>query len=116
MDRFDRIFALHKILSTRRTPISREELQQRLGKSYLELWGAASKRLAGEQAEPAIAPSPRDKRFASPEWKANAFYDFLMQAYLLTTQWADELVKNAEIDRFQSEVTEWEQREYFEMF
>lgn len=74
------------------------ELQQRLGKSYLELWGAASKRLAGEQAEPAIAPSPRDKRFASPEWKANAFYDFLMQAYLLTTQWADELVKNAEID------------------
>lgn len=48
------------------------ELQQRLGKSYLELWGAASKRLAGEQAEPAIAPSPRDKRFASPEWKANA--------------------------------------------
>ncbi|PZA10152.1 class I poly(R)-hydroxyalkanoic acid synthase [Rhodopseudomonas palustris] len=75
-----------------------KELQQRLGKSYLELWGAASKRLAGEQAEPAIAPSPRDKRFASPEWKANAFYDFLMQAYLLTTQWADELVKNAEID------------------
>ncbi|MFT4277672.1 MAG: class I poly(R)-hydroxyalkanoic acid synthase [Rhodopseudomonas sp.] len=74
------------------------ELQQRLGKSYLELWGAASKRLAGQQAEPAIAPSPRDKRFAAPEWKTNAFYDFLMQAYLLTTQWADELVKNAEID------------------
>jgi glutamine synthetase len=25
-------------------------------------------------------------------------------------------IKNAEIERFQSEVTEWEQREYFEMF
>ena len=25
-------------------------------------------------------------------------------------------IKNAEIDRFQSEVTDWEQREYFEMF
>jgi glutamine synthetase len=25
-------------------------------------------------------------------------------------------IKNAEIDRFQAEVTEWEQREYFEMF
>lgn len=30
MDRFDRIYALHKILSSRRTPISREELQERL--------------------------------------------------------------------------------------
>jgi predicted DNA-binding transcriptional regulator YafY len=30
MDRFDRIFALHKILAGRRTPISRQELQQRL--------------------------------------------------------------------------------------
>mgnify|MGYP001600928465 CR=1 FL=1 len=25
-------------------------------------------------------------------------------------------IKNAEIERFQAEVTEWEQREYFEMF
>jgi len=25
-------------------------------------------------------------------------------------------IKNAEIERFQSEVAEWEQREYFEMF
>ena len=25
-------------------------------------------------------------------------------------------IKNAEIDRFQAEVSEWEQREYFEMF
>lgn len=30
MDRFDRIFALHKILAARRTPISRQELQQKL--------------------------------------------------------------------------------------
>jgi glutamine synthetase len=25
-------------------------------------------------------------------------------------------IKNAEIERFQAEVSEWEQREYFEMF
>jgi glutamine synthetase len=25
-------------------------------------------------------------------------------------------IKNAEIDRFQAEVSDWEQREYFEMF
>jgi predicted DNA-binding transcriptional regulator YafY len=30
MDRFDRIFALHRILNGRRTPISRDDLQNRL--------------------------------------------------------------------------------------
>jgi polyhydroxyalkanoate synthase subunit PhaC len=74
------------------------ELQQRLGKSYLDLWGSAARKLSGEQAEPAIAPSPRDKRFADPQWKSSQFYEFLMQAYLLSAKWANELVENAELD------------------
>jgi polyhydroxyalkanoate synthase subunit PhaC len=72
------------------------ELQMKVGKAYLDLWGSAVRRLAGEQAEPAIAPSPRDKRFNDPEWKSNQFFDFVMQLYLLTTQWAQDLVRNAE--------------------
>src|SRR6476659_1885950 len=72
------------------------ELQMKIGKAYLDLWGSAVRRLAGEPAEPAIAPSPRDKRFNDPEWKSNQFFDFVLQLYLLTTQWAQELVKNAE--------------------
>ncbi len=72
------------------------ELQIKIGKAYLDLWGSAVRRLAGEQAEPAIAPSPRDKRFNDPEWKSNQFFDFVMQLYLLTTQWAQDLVRNAE--------------------
>src|ERR1700733_7531812 len=72
------------------------ELQMKMGKAYLDLWGSSVRRLAGEAAEPAIAPSPRDKRFIDPEWKSNQFFDFVMQLYLLTTQWAQELVSNAE--------------------
>jgi polyhydroxyalkanoate synthase len=72
------------------------ELQMKIGMAYLDLWGSAVRRLAGEQAEPAIAPSPRDKRFNDPEWKSNQFFDFVMQLYLLTTQWAQDLVRNAE--------------------
>jgi len=72
------------------------ELQLKIGKAYLDLWGSAVRRLADEQAEPAIAPSPRDKRFIDPEWKSNPFFDFVMQLYLLTTQWAQDLVRNAE--------------------
>jgi polyhydroxyalkanoate synthase subunit PhaC len=72
------------------------ELQMKIGKAYLDLWGSAVRRLAGELAEPAIAPSPRDKRFNDPEWRSNQFFDFVMQLYLLTTQWAQDLVRNAE--------------------
>src|SRR6267378_7457948 len=72
------------------------ELQMKLGKAYLDLWGSAMRRLAGEQATPAIEPSLRDKRFKDPEWKSNQFFDFVMQLYLLTTQWAQDLVRDAE--------------------
>src|SRR3982075_73325 len=71
------------------------ELQMKLGKAYLDLWGSAMRRLAGGQAA-AIEPSPRDKRFKDPEWKSNQFFDFVMQLYLLTTQWAQDLVRDAE--------------------
>jgi polyhydroxyalkanoate synthase len=72
------------------------ELQSRLGSAYLELWGNAVKRLAGESVPPVAEPGQRDKRFADPEWTSNQFFDFLKQAYLLTSSWADRLVKEAD--------------------
>jgi polyhydroxyalkanoate synthase subunit PhaC len=71
------------------------ELQNRLGKAYLDLWGSAAKRLTGEDAPPAVAPAAGDKRFNDPEWTQNQFFDFLKQAYLLTTDWAGKLVSDA---------------------
>jgi polyhydroxyalkanoate synthase len=71
------------------------EMQSRLGKSFLELWGVAAKRLAGEPALPVVAPDPKDKRFTDPEWTSNQFYDFIKQAYLLTAEWASFLVTHA---------------------
>ncbi|MGP8119156.1 MAG: PHA/PHB synthase family protein [Xanthobacteraceae bacterium] len=72
------------------------DLQLKLGKSYLDLWGSSMRRLVGEQVPPTISPAPRDKRFQDPEWKSNQFFDFVMQLYLLTTQWAFEVVRNAD--------------------
>src|SRR5450830_722222 len=71
------------------------ELQASLGRAYLDLWAGAVKRMAGEPAEPSASPDSKDKRFSDPEWSQNQFFDFLKQAYLLTTQWADRLVKDA---------------------
>ena len=72
------------------------DLQTKMGKAYLDLWGSAARRMAGEQTKPAIEPSPRDKRFKDSEWKSNQFFDFVLQLYLLTTQWAEALVKDAD--------------------
>src|SRR3954452_15742200 len=72
------------------------EVQMKLGKAYLDLWASSMRLMVGEQAPPAIEPAPRDKRFADPEWKSNQFFDFVMQAYLLSTRWANNLVREAE--------------------
>jgi len=71
------------------------DLQTSLGRAYLDLWAGAVKRMAGDQSEPVAAPDLNDKRFADPEWSQNQFFDFLKQAYLLTVQWGDRLVRDA---------------------
>lgn len=71
------------------------ELQARLGRAYLDLWGSAAKRMAGDETSAVAAPDARDKRFADPEWSSNQFFDFLKQAYLLSAGWAERLVSEA---------------------
>ena len=77
-------------------PDRANDIQTKIGKAYLDLWGNSVRRLAGEEASPVISPPPRDKRFADPEWKSNQFFDFVLQLYLLTTRWANDLVRDAE--------------------
>ena len=52
--------------------------------------------MQGEEARPVAVPDPKDNRFRDPEWSQNPFFDFVKQAYLLTTRWAEHLVENAE--------------------
>ncbi len=66
------------------------ELQRRLGSAYLELWGSAVKRMAGQEPTPVATADPKDKRFSDPEWSSNQFFDFLKQLYLLSTHWAEQ--------------------------
>jgi polyhydroxyalkanoate synthase len=63
----------------------------------ISLWGATMRRLAGEKDVAAIAePEAGDKRFADPEWRSSPMFDFLRQAYVIATHWANELVRDAE--------------------
>ena len=73
------------------------EAQTRLFSGYLSIWSNAVNRIgSGEQTEDAVQPDPRDKRFQDPEWAKNAFFDFLRQAYLVTSRWAGDLVEHAD--------------------
>ncbi|MGD9924775.1 MAG: PHA/PHB synthase family protein, partial [Pseudorhodoplanes sp.] len=54
------------------------------------------KRMAGEDAPAVVKADPKDKRFADPEWSSNQFFDFLKQTYLLSTEWAEKLVADAQ--------------------
>ncbi|MBB4302400.1 polyhydroxyalkanoate synthase [Rhodobium orientis] len=71
------------------------EAQMRLWSGFMELWGASMRRMLGETSSPTIEPDPRDKRFQDPEWQKNQFFDFLKQAYLITSQWAETMVADA---------------------
>jgi polyhydroxyalkanoate synthase len=76
-------------------PARAVELQSRLGHAYLELFGSAARRMSGEEFQPVVRADPKDKRFADPEWTSNHFFDFVKQAYLVSTGWAETLVADA---------------------
>ncbi len=70
--------------------------QTALTTKFVELWAATLHRLQGEKAEPIAPPEASDKRFADAAWRDNPYFDFIKQAYVLTTRWADDLVKHAD--------------------
>jgi polyhydroxyalkanoate synthase len=71
------------------------QAQTSLSTQFMAMWAATLQRLNGEQTRPIAAPEANDKRFADPEWRTNPYFDFLAQAYVMTTRWAGDLVKQA---------------------
>ncbi|RVC74937.1 class I poly(R)-hydroxyalkanoic acid synthase [Mesorhizobium sp. M4A.F.Ca.ET.022.05.2.1] len=74
------------------------EAQTRLFAGYMTVWANAIQRVSpnAEAPDDAVKPERGDKRFQDPEWGRNAFFDFLKQAYLVTSRWAGDLVEHAE--------------------
>lgn len=72
------------------------EAQSRLMGGYLSVWTNTMKKLMGEQVEPVEQPAPSDKRFKDESWSENPMFDGLKQAYLVTSHWAEDMVREAE--------------------
>ena len=77
-------------------PTKLAKAQADLALSYLDLWRHAMLRFSGETGVPVIEPEASDNRFRDPEWSSNPHFDFCKQAYLLTTQWAADVLRKTE--------------------
>ena len=72
------------------------EAQTALTTQFINLWAATLQRFQGAPAAPVAEPDRSDKRFSDAEWRDNPYFDFIKQAYVLTTRWADDLVRRAD--------------------
>lgn len=72
------------------------DAQTRLFSSLLGLWTDSIRKAGGEKPEHPVEPDRGDKRFQDPDWSRIALFDFLKQAYLVSTRWATDLVNEAE--------------------
>ncbi len=70
--------------------------QTSLTKGFLDLWTGTLKRMNGEDAAPVAEPDRGDKRFKDQEWSDNPVFDFIKQAYLITSRWAEDLVEHTD--------------------
>ena len=72
------------------------EAQTAYATQFINLWAATLQRFQGGLAKPVAEPESKDKRFSDAEWRDNPFFDFLKQAYVLTSDWAENLVHHAD--------------------
>lgn len=72
------------------------EAQASLTSDFMTLWSNTLKRAGGEEAPPVAVPDKRDARFADPDWSAHPMFDFIKQAYLIGSRWAETMVDKAD--------------------
>ncbi|VVT12585.1 class I poly(R)-hydroxyalkanoic acid synthase [Hoeflea sp. EC-HK425] len=70
------------------------EAQTSLLTGYFDMWSQSVKRMSGEDESP--KPKTGDKRFSDPDWENNPFFEFLKNAYFITSDWANKLVDDSE--------------------
>ncbi|MBN8552712.1 MAG: class I poly(R)-hydroxyalkanoic acid synthase [Caulobacterales bacterium] len=70
------------------------QAQADLFSGYMDLWTDAARQATGQPS--GLAPVPRDKRFAAPEWSENPVFDVMRRSYLLSSNWLNDLISSAE--------------------
>ena len=68
-------------------------LQKQFMDQQMSLWQAMLAKQQGGEQHFKVEPQPGDRRFAAPEWRESPFYDYVHQAYLLNTQYLNQIVE-----------------------
>lgn len=73
------------------------EVQKKVSDDVMGLWRQTLEMMApGGAASSSPAPAVRDPRFADPDWENNPYFKTLKQAYLVGSNWMNNLVENAD--------------------
>ena len=72
--------------------------QAELLTGYMQLWSSTALKLSGQAAEPVVQPAKGDKRFNDKDWAENPVFDAMKQSYLLSSNWMNGLIADADVD------------------
>lgn len=72
------------------------DMQVQFWNDWTSLWGETTRKFLGGEGKTLFTPDKGDKRFKSPLWDQNAYFDFIKQSYLLTSRWLENVVQKAE--------------------
>ena len=72
------------------------ELQSKLISGYMDIWNNTLTKLSGQNDIDAVDVPDSDKRFKDEDWQKNQFFNFLKQMYLITSEWAENFVNEAD--------------------
>ncbi len=72
------------------------EAQNQLWASYSQLWQNSWSKVLGAEVGPVASPARNDKRFKDKDWQENAIFDFLKQFYLVSANWTQDVIENAD--------------------
>ncbi len=72
------------------------EAQTQLARDYMQVWNSTLMRMSGQDAPPVVKPDAGDNRFKDPEWNSNPYFDFWKQSYLVTQNWAQDMLSQTE--------------------
>ncbi len=90
------------------------ETQQAMVREWADLWANATVRTFAGSGDPLIAPAKGDRRFNDVAWNEPIF-DYLKQAYLLTSRQTLDLVANSNLDPAQRTRADFFARQFLNM-
>lgn len=70
------------------------QLQMEYWREWSRLCQESTLKFLGAEGTELYNPNNGDRRFKDPVWQESAMFDFIKQSYLLTSSWAQKIVKN----------------------